>query len=202
MSADAVSEPAEPKRLNFRKALVMAALAVMGFTVFAALLGWLFREPLVALGQWFVASFGGPGIAVGFFIPDAFTVPMPNDAFTAFGLWGGMPFWEVVAWGSLGSLAGGSAGWLLGRYLIARSHRLEAFMRQRGGDDMREHLRQGGRWFLAVAAVTPIPYSITCWAAGATKLPFVEFLTISLLRVPRVALFLWLIQRGFLTIAG
>ncbi|MCA9701898.1 MAG: VTT domain-containing protein, partial [Myxococcales bacterium] len=115
---------------------------------------------------------------------------------------GGMEFWKVVAWGSLGSLAGGSTGWAIGRWFIARSARLEAFMQRRGGDDMREHLRRGGRWFLAVAAVTPVPYSITCWAAGATKLPYGEFLLISLLRIPRVALFLWLLERGFVSLSG
>lgn len=176
-------------------------VGMMGFTVVAALLGWLFREPLLALGQWFVANFGGVGIAIGFFFPDAFTMPVPNDAFTAFGLWGGMGFWTVVAWGSLGSLSGGSAGWLIGRYLLARSARLQAFIQRRGGEEMRAHLVRGGRWFLAVAAVSPVPYSVTCWAAGATRMPYWEFLSISLLRIPRVAAFLWLIQQGFVSVS-
>lgn len=196
----AASESREPDRLNLRKLLFGAVLAMMAFTAFVAGLGWLFREPLLEVGRWFVANFGGLGISVGYFFPDAFTIPVPNDAFTAFGLWGGMDFWEVVAWGSLGSLAGGSTGWLIGRYLIARSAKLEAFMRRRGGDEMRLQLRRGGRWFLAIAAVSPVPYSITCWAAGATKMPFWEFFTISLLRIPRVALFLWLVQQGFVSV--
>lgn len=192
----------EVEELSIRKVVITAALGVAGFTVFVAVLGWLFREPLLSVGRWFVDNFGGPGIAVGFFFPDAFTVPVPNDAFTAFGLWGGMPFWEVVAWGSLGSLCGGSVGWLIGRYFIARSERLAAFMRRRGGDQMRAQINRGGRWFLAVAAVTPVPYSITCWAAGATELPYWQFIVVSLLRIPRVAVFLWLIQQGFVSIGS
>lgn len=191
-----------PAPLDLRRVLVGAVLGMMGFTVLAALLGWLFHEPLLGLGRWFVANFGGVGIAVGFYFPDALTMPVPNDAFTAFGLWGGMGFWQVVFWGSIGSLAGGSTGWLIGRYLLSRSAKLQGFLERRGGEEMRQHLVRGGRWFLAVAAVSPVPYSVTCWAAGATKMPFWEFITISLLRIPRVAAFLWLIQRGFVSITG
>lgn len=190
----------EPAPLDLRRVMLTAVVAMMGFTVVAALLGWLFHEPLLGVGRWFVDSFGGVGIAIGFFLPDAFTLPIPNDAFTAFGLWGGMGFWRVVAWGSLGSLAGGSTGWAIGRYFLARSAKLQAFINARGGEEMRAQLVRGGRWFLAIAAVTPIPFSVTCWAAGATKMPYWEFVTISLLRIPRVAGFLWLIQMGFVSI--
>lgn len=192
----------EPAPLDMRGVLLTAVLVMMGFTAVAATLGWLFHEPLIAVGRWFVARFGGPGIAVGFYFPDAFTMPVPNDAFTAFGLWGGMSFWRVVAWGSLGSLSGGSTGWLIGRYLLSRSASLQRYIARRGGDEMAAHLRRGGRWFLAIAAVSPVPYSVTCWAAGATKMPYIEFLAISLLRIPRVAAFLWLLQQGFVSITG
>lgn len=190
----------EAEPLDIRSVVLTAALVMMGFTLVAGLLGWLFKEPLLEIGRRFVDSFGGVGIAVGFFFPDAFTLPVPNDAFTAFGLWGGMGFGSVVAWGSLGSLAGGTTGWVIGRYLLSHSARLRDYIKRRGGDEMAAQLRRGGRWFLAVAAVSPIPYSVTCWAAGATKMPYAEFIAISLLRIPRVAAFLWLIQQGFIAI--
>jgi membrane protein YqaA with SNARE-associated domain len=194
------TSPGSPAPLDLRRVLVAAVLGMMGFTAVAALLGWLFREPLIELGAWFVGNFGGLGVAIGFYFPDALTMPVPNDAFTAFGLWGGLSFWSVVAWGSLGSLTGGSTGWVIGRYLLARSARLQRFLIRRGGEEMRAHLVRGGRWFLAVAAVSPVPYSVTCWAAGATRMPYWEFLIISLLRIPRIAAFLWLIQQGFVSV--
>jgi len=203
IGAESREEPeSEAPPLNVRKLLLTAVFGMMGFTAVVLLLGWLFRDPLLEVGRWFVDHFGGVGIAIGYFFPDALTVPIPNDAFTAFGLWGGMDFWVVVAWGSLGSLAGGSTGWLIGRYLIARSTRLQEFMARRGGDEMRGQIRRGGRWFLALAAITPVPYSITCWAAGATELPYWQFFLVSLLRIPRVAVFLWLIEQGFVSVAG
>src|SRR5690242_2325194 len=172
--------------LDARRFVVSTVIAMIVFTGAIGLLGWLFKEPLLRVGHWFVDNFGGPGVAIGYFLPDAFTVPLPNDAFTAFGLWGGMPFWQVVAWGSLGSIAGGSTGWALGRYWFSRSARLQEFIKRRGGDEMIAQLRRGERWFLAIAAVTPIPYSITCWGAGIVKMPYWDFLLISLLRIPRV----------------
>ena len=42
---------------------------------------------------------------------------------------------------------------------------------------------------------------MTCWAAGATKMAYLDFIVISLLRIPRVAAFLWLIQRGFVSVS-
>ena len=188
--------------LDLRRVLVGAMLGVMGFTVLAAVLGWLFHEPAIELGRWFVGNFGGPGIAIGFFFPDAFTVPIPNDAFTAIGLFGGMNFMEVVFWGSVGSLAGGSTGWAIGRYLLARSKRLQDFIERRGGEQIRAQLIRGGRYFLAIAAVSPIPYSVTCWGTGATKMPYWEFFLISLLRIPRIAGVLWLVQQGFMGVTN
>lgn len=196
------TQPSTTAPLDVRRVVVTAAVGVVIFTGLIGLLAWFFREPLLAVGHWFVDRFGGPGVAVGYYFPDAFTVPLPNDAFTAFGLWGGMPFWEVVMWGSIGSIAGGSTGWAIGRWLLEHSERLQGFMQRRGGEDMVTQLRRGGRWFLALAAVTPIPYSITCWACGAMRMPYHEFALISLLRIPRVAVFLWLIQQGFVHIGG
>jgi membrane protein YqaA with SNARE-associated domain len=193
---------AEAPPLDLSRVLIGAMLGIVGFTLLAAVLGWLFYEPALELGRWFVGTFGGPGVAVGFFFPDAFTVPIPNDAFTAFGLFGGMAFWEVVFWGSLGSMAGGSTGWSIGRYLLTRSKTLQRFIERRGGEQMRAQLVRGGRYFLAIAAVTPIPYSVTCWAAGATKMPYWQFITISLLRIPRVAGVLWLIEKGFMSVTN
>jgi membrane protein YqaA with SNARE-associated domain len=201
-AGEGTSGKAKSASFDARRLVLTTVVGMIVFTLLIGVLAWFFREPLLEVGHWFVDNFGGPGVAVGYFLPDAFTVPLPNDAFTAFGLWGGMPFWEVVAWGSLGSISGGCTGWAIGRYLIARNHRLQAFMQKRGGDEMVAELRRTGRWFLAVAAVTPIPYSITCWACGVTQMPFWEFVVISLLRIPRVAVFLWLIQAGFVQIAG
>ncbi|MEM7448022.1 MAG: VTT domain-containing protein [Myxococcota bacterium] len=158
----------------------------------------IFREDFLTVGNWFVRSFGALGVFFGFLIPDALTVPIPQDAFMAFALAGGMPFEAVVGAASTGSLVGGSLGWLLGRQL-----RRTAWYRRvtdRRAIDAEALMHRYGLQALAVAAVTPLPYSVMCWASGALGVPYAQFILVSLLRILRVAVYLWLIQMGLINV--
>lgn len=198
MSADTTRQAAADD-LELKRLLWSTLLSITGVLTVVLIVAAVFHDALFAASRWFVETLGGPGIALGFFIPDALTVPLPNDAFSTFGLLGGMGFWSVVAWGTAGSLMGGTTGYLIGRVLLARSPRLQRVMARRGGS-MATRIQRGGKWLLAAAALTPIPYSIVCWAAGGVRMPFTTFLAISQLRLPRVAVWLWLIERGIVTV--
>ncbi len=182
--------------LSPRRILVSTVLAILGLMVAIGILGLWFREPLLALSRVFVEVLGGPGIAVGFFVPDAFTIPIPNDAFGMFGIAGGLGFWEVVAWGAAGSILGGSTGWLIGGQL-RRSALVDGFLNGRGAR-FASLVRRYGLVVVAVAAITPLPYSVSAWAAGAVRMPYGHFFAVSLLRVFRVAGALYLIELGLL----
>ena len=184
-------EELEPRRLILSTLLTLAGL----FVVIGALGLWL-REPLLALGEGFVREFGGLGVAVGFAIPDAFTVPVPNDTFLALGHAGGMSDLSLIVFGTLGSVGGGSIGWLLGRRL-GRWPRVRRWLDGRGAALQRALARHGVK-VVAVAAVTPLPYSLSAWAAGAVAMPYRVFAAVSLLRVVRVVMSLYLIQLGLL----
>jgi membrane protein YqaA with SNARE-associated domain len=178
-----------------RRLLAATIGGLVGLTLVVAALGAWLRGPLTAAGRAFVEHLGGPGIAIGFLLPDAFTIPLPNDTFLALAVAGEFPFWATVAWATAGSLAGGSLGWWLGRTLrrTARVQRLFAAGRGAVADAA---LRRHGVWIVALAAVTPLPYSVCAWAAGSTQMPYRVFATVSLLRVFRVAGALWLVQLG------
>ncbi len=200
----AVAEVREPDEdvepLDTRRVLIGTGLFIVGLVAAAAAIGYFFREPLRAISERFVETLGGPGIAVGYFLPDAFTVPIPNDAFGWFGLEGGVPFWEVVMWGTGGSLIGGSVGYLIGAKL--RQTRIVArFMRGRGRR-LEAMVRRYGVQVVAVAAITPLPYSLSAWAAGAVKMPYSHFFATSLLRVIRVAGSLYLIRLGLWSVGA
>jgi len=180
--------------------IAMTVLFIVGLLGIAAALGAFFRDPLQRLSQAFVDLLGGPGIAIGYLIPDAFTVPIPNDAFGWFGIEGGVAFWEVVLWGTAGSVAGGCVGYLIGQRL--RTTRwVSQFMAGRGRA-LERLIRRYGLWVVAIAALTPLPYSLSAWAAGAVRMRFATFFAVSLTRVFRVAGALYLIQLGLLTASG
>ena len=187
---EATVEPLDLRRVGLS---LLASLFGLMALIYGA--GLVFREQLIALSEWFVERLGGPGIFLGYLVPDTTTLPVPADAFTLFGVLGGMPFWEVVAWGSAGSLSGGCIGWVFGRWVVARSPRLQATL-DSWGPGIMARVQRGGTAFLALAAVTPIPYSLTCYASGAVGMPFGRFFAVSLLRILRVGGYLWLFHQG------
>jgi len=165
-----------------------------------ATLAYFAHDPLVALAERFVAVLGPFGIALGFFLPDAFTLPIPNDAFSFFGLIGGVPFWTCCLWACLGTLMGGSTGYLLGRRL-SNTDTFRRLMARRGRE-VQLLVDRYGVIALLCAAITPIPYSIACWSAGACDIKFSTFFLVSLSRIPRVAFYLWLMEQGFINFAA
>ncbi len=174
-------------------AATLTGLLALAAAAFAA--GWWWRAPLLSLGEAFVSALGGPGVALGYFLPDAFTIPLPNDAVGLFGLAGGLTFGQVVLWGTLGSLVGGATGYGVGQLL----GRLPAIRHGRGPrlSQMKRLVRDHGAKGLAAAALTPLPYSVTCWACGALGMAFAPFLAVSSLRLVRVAGYLYLVRAGF-----
>lgn len=183
--------------LNVRRLVVRTLVGVLLLVAVMAAVGMRFREPLTHFSRQLVESAGGPALAVGFMVPDATSLPIPQDAFSAFALLGGMPFWHIVAWASAGSLAGGSLGFAVCRHL-RRTRRLQEQLARRGAQ-VHAVMERYGDLALALFALTPLPYSVGCWTCGALGMSYGRFLLISLLRIPRVAFYLWLIQLGLLS---
>lgn len=192
-TADPVSDELSPARL-----VAGTVIGLLAVVLVISALGLWFHAPLVTAGRWFVDNLGGPGIAIGFAIPDGLTVPIPNDAFLALGRTGSMPTGYIVAWALLGSLSGGSVGWLIGRRL-RRVPRFSRFMSGRGAAIDRA-LRRHGLKVVAVAAITPLPYSLSAWAAGSAQIGYLPFLAVSLLRVIRIVGVLYLIDLGLMSV--
>jgi len=173
--------------------------SVVGVVVFLgtlAGLAFLFKDQVIASSTTFVEVAGGPGILVAWLLLDLVPVPIiPHDIFATLGLIGGCGFWPTIGWASAGSLLGGSASWLVSSRLshVPVVHRGITAGRARR---MFELTRKYGVLALAVGAVSPLPYSISVWACGATGMRFGPFFAVSLLRLPRIAFYLWLVQEG------
>ena len=169
--------------------LLLAVLAGMSY---------LFKDPVVSWSSAFVDVAGGPGILVAWLVLDMLPVPLiPHDVFSTLGYLGNLGFWTTVGWSSVGSVLGGCASWALSSRLahLPVVHRGITTGRAR---KMFELTRKYGALALAVGAVSPLPYSIAAWACGATDLRFGPFFAVSLLRIPRIAFYLYLVKLGTL----
>lgn len=180
------------RELAPKKLIIQTIFGLIVLVALLTLLSSYFRLEMEAWSHSFISNTGIWGVGLGFFIPDAFTLPIPPDTFLVAGHLGGLDFWLILIWASVGSILGGCWGFLMIRHfttypkiktwLAPKIKRGEAFM------------QAYGLWALAVAALTPLPYSMICWACGAMGVRFIPFVTVSLLRIPRVAIYLLLIE--------
>ncbi len=169
---------------------LLVALVVMG--VCAWFLGTVLQGPIEALSASFVDAFGVLGVFVGVLILDAipgtFHEPLLILAYD-----GGIQYGTIVLVAGTGSFLAGIVGWTCGRLLgkwpfldhVLTKYRISAFMR-----------RYGGR-AVAIAALTPFPYAITTWGAGAADVPLSSLLVGALFRYIKVALYLAIIVYGW-----
>lgn len=98
--------------------------------------------------------------------------------------------WLIPLGGLLSSLAG-VLGWYLGH--TAASHRRIAARLANFSARHGVAVAKYGRLTVALGALTPLPFSITCWSAGALGMPLRQFFPMSLLRLPRYVVFYLLI---------
>ncbi len=185
-----MSEP-EVRRL-LREVIVGA----VGVVALVGALGLFFREPLVAAGEAFVDVAGIYGVFAAFLVLDTVWLPIPHDTFSGLALLGGLDFWSITLAGGCGSVVGGSLAFALSQKL----GRSVWFMEVMYGRGQRARLivARWGAWGVALGALTPLPYSLCAWIAGTFQMRWLPFLGVSLLRFPRVAFYLWLMQIGLL----
>jgi membrane protein YqaA with SNARE-associated domain len=94
--------------------------------------------------------------------------------------------WLVPLGGALSALAG-CVGFFIGRWLGERRRAVPRWIR---GDRLNQALvTRYGRWAVVLGAMTPIPFSVTCWLAGMCNMRFSAFAPITLLRIPRFVVY-------------
>lgn len=188
-SSDAVSQ-ASARRLATQT--LVATLLLVAAVAAGAL--W-FREPLQALGNWFVARLGLAGVFIGVLAADALTFPVPPDGYLVASVMGGAKPVPLLIVASVASVLGGNVAYYLGHRLERwpwMSRRLESF-RPKG----QELFRKWGMAAVVIAAWTPVPFSLTCMLAGAFGMARRRFFLATLHRVPRLVVYYLAIVLGW-----
>lgn len=193
MSIDSANAPALVPLFE-RPVLARFVLGIVLLVSVVAGLGWAFRVPISSLAAGFVSEFGLPGVLFGMLVVDAYAFPpLAHEPILFFAYAGGLGFLEVALVAGLGSFLAGPLGYAIGRF-IGRYKWVDRQLRRTGVAAM---MRKRGVLVVAVAAVSPVPFSASSYAAGALRVPFWPFLLACTLRFPKIALFLAMIAFGW-----
>ena len=178
----------------FRKHLIRGGIFLFILIALIFFLGLSFKPQIESMAEWVSNKFGFIGMGLSVFIADMILSPIPPDlALYIIGrshmhnqwlLW--VPLLGLV------STAAGFCGWLIGRKLL----KLKVFRRviTNFGRENRKSIKRYGFWMVVIGALTPLPFSLTCWLAGIFKLPLETFAVAALFRVPRFVLYYWAIK--------
>lgn len=170
----------------------LGAAALLGVVAAVSRLLGPSLEPLAVR---FVARYGYPGMALGALVSDLTTFPVPPQFYMVTAVSAGAPWPPTLFFIALGSVLGGAGAYRLGSRLAA-----VPWVRPRveGSRPWVDRLvARYGAWGMAVAAMSPIPFSVLCYLTGAYRLGPRAAAIVLGLRVPRLAIFYALIALGW-----
>jgi len=58
-------------------------------------------------------------------------------------------------------------------------------------------MKRFGPIAVAIGALTPFPYSVTTWTAGMFNMPFKRMILPTMLRIPRLWIYYWILDGAF-----
>ncbi|MGR9044569.1 MAG: YqaA family protein [Gammaproteobacteria bacterium] len=157
-------------------------------------LGFWFEDEMSMMTNWVVDRIGFTGLClillvtdtlVTPFLPDILLVVIAKSALAERGLY------YVFILGTV-SVFAGMLGWNIGRGL----GQFNFIQRLYGqiGEEQRGFMEKYGFWAIVLGAITPLPYSFTCWTAGVMGLRWTKVLAASVLfRIPRIIIYYLLI---------
>jgi len=165
--------------------IIIVAMSALGF--------WLEKEMEIAT-NWVVDQIGFAGLCLILFITDTLVTPFPPDILLVVIAKSDLAEHGLLYVLVLGlvSVVAGMLGWCLGRWL----RHLKRFQRLFGQFNEEQHtfIAKYGFWAIVLGAATPLPYSVTCWTAGALGIRWSTVLAASVLfRIPRFILYYFLI---------
>nr|WP_305907307.1 VTT domain-containing protein [Methylomarinum sp. Ch1-1]MDP4520048.1 VTT domain-containing protein [Methylomarinum sp. Ch1-1] len=171
-----------------------ALLSLLIILIVMGGLGFWLEEEMSMLTNWVVDRIGFTGLCLILLITDTFVTPfLPDILLLVIAKSDLAEHWlaYVFILGAV-SVCAGMLGWSIGRWLghFSLTQRLYGPITA----EQQDFVRKYGFWGVALGAITPLPYSFTCWTAGVIGLRWPKVLAASLLfRIPRMILYYLLI---------
>jgi membrane protein YqaA with SNARE-associated domain len=186
-----------------QKNLISALVGLTAMVLLMGLLGYLYEDQLTLATTWVVERIGFVGLMAILMVTDTLVTPFPPDILLV--VVANSPLaenWPVyVGLLSMVSVLAGMTGYSIGRWLghLQWTQRLFGDFKQ----EHRDFTSKYAFWAVALGAVTPLPYSVTCWTAGVLGARWTTVLAASVLfRIPRFFLYYWLLSTagGFFSV--
>lgn len=177
-----------------RGRIMMGVGILVALLIAIALSGFFYKEEVNQAAEWAVHHVGVPGMMVLTYVGDVVVTPFTPDLLLVIIAQSHLhEHWVplVVGMGIVSSM-GGNTGWYLGKKL--GKTRIPQMLLRNMRDEDRQFVQRYGRWGVAAGALTPLPFSLTCWLAGMLKLELKDLWMLTLLRVPRFMVYYLLIR--------
>ena len=179
-----------PNLVNFARWQITLTLVVLAAVFVAAgLLSKAFEQETLGFLNGVAATFGFTGLSLVVFLGDFFVSPIPPDIVlfvVAKSEWQhDWPFYVSIT--AVVSFCAGHAGWFMGRLLRRRSWAPKQL--REWALSQKYMIRKYGVWAVILGALTPLPFSFTCWSAGFLGLRYHRFFLGTLFRFPRIYLY-------------
>ncbi len=164
------------------------AMSVLGVGALLAAIGYLslrHEREMRLVTDWVYDALGFPGLMGILFLSDSVITPIPPDALLVVISKSELhQHWPAVILfvGCFSALAG-CTGFFIASH--AGQTRLATWLLSHASSRAKAVVVRYGKWAVALGAITPIPFSVTCWFAGVFGIPFRAFAPMTLLRVPR-----------------
>ncbi len=173
---------------DLRKIAFQTVLSLVVMILLFGVVYYFFKDQLEWAGTWMGIHWGLPGVAGTVFCIDFLLVPASADILFPLSLnqdWGNP--WILLPVMSFASILAGHLGYMAGHSLSLWKglHRFTHRFKAQGEEIFLKY----GFWAVVLGAVTPVPFSATCWMAGHWKLSYGKFLLATLFRIPRMVLY-------------
>ncbi len=186
---------AEDEKQYLRRLLRQTVVGLGTLLCAAVLLGLFLRDPVTRIADAVFAAFGTAGVFVGVFASDAFGVPVPPSTYVFAAVIAESPMTLILVVAIATSIFGASIAYLIGPYMgklpLLRTP-LERF-RPRA----EKLFERWGIWTVGIAALTPLPFALICWLAGIYRMRYLQFLTTTFVRAPRILVYYGLFVVGW-----
>lgn len=177
-----------------RRLIVLSIIFIATLITLVAVASFFFSKEIHLVSRWLLDHFGFTALGIVVYLGDVFLSPIPPDVILIViansRLESQWPFYVGVL--SLFSVTSAYTSWLIG-FALSKKKWIPQYLRDLASQQS-HYVKKYGFWAVAFGAMTPFPFSITCWSAGFLHMNLKTFTLGAVTRIPRFYFYYWIIK--------